>query len=213
MTEVRTIAFVDLAGYTALTEAHGDHVAVGLIDDFVALVVQSIDSSVQLVKTIGDAVMLAAPEPIALVASVRDLFEACHESDAFPEPRAGLHHGEVIARGDDWFGGTVNLAARIASRAGGAQVLGTDAVADAARSLDIETVDVGEHELRNIVNPVRLWAVEVCTGHVDLSVDPVCRMRLSCRAAPVRVRYAGIEHWFCSVECAQTFLGEPDRYV
>ena len=115
MTEAaeRTIAFVDLAGFTALTEVHGDNAAVDVLDTFNAAVRTAVgDSGAELVKTIGDAVMLAALTPAAGLVAVRQVFDACYATDAFPEPRGGLHHGPVVAKDGDYFGATVNLAAR-----------------------------------------------------------------------------------------------------
>ncbi len=119
MTEERTIAFVDLAGFTALTEVHGDTTAVELIDTFVDTTRRAVArTEASLVKTIGDAVMLATPDPTTALAAVRAVFEACYDAELFLELRAGLHHGTVLVRDGDFFGGTVNLAARVASRAG-----------------------------------------------------------------------------------------------
>jgi len=58
-----------------------------------------------------------------------------------------------------------------------------------------------------------LWAIELCATHVDLSVDPVCRMRLSCQAAVGRVRHQAVEHRFCSLACVAAFATDPDRYL
>jgi class 3 adenylate cyclase/YHS domain-containing protein len=214
MTSERTIAFVDLAGFTALTETHGDQAAVDLLDTFTGITAAAIqDTGTELVKTIGDAVMLAADTPDAAVGAVQRLFEAAYDRDGFPEPRAGLHHGPVIARDGDFFGATVNLAARVASRAGSGQALATGTVLDAAHKAGLDTVSLGMHQLRNIFEPVELWAVELCPTHIDLSVDPVCRMRLACQAAVGRVRHDGIEYRFCSLPCTAAFAADPDRYA
>ena len=214
MTAERTIAFVDLAGFTALTDVHGDQAAVELIDDFADTARQATArSGATLVKTVGDAVMIAAPTPEVGLDAVRQLFEAAYGRDGFPEPRAGLHHGLVIERRDDYFGATVNLAARVASRAGSGQALVTGTILDAARSAGVDTVPLGAHQLRNIVEPIELWAVELCSTHVDLSVDPVCRMRLDCQAAVGRIRHRAVEHRFCSLACVAAFAADPDRYL
>jgi adenylate cyclase len=210
----RTIAFVDLAGFTALTEAHGDTTALDLVDAFVGAARESVEAAgAELVKTIGDAVMLAAADPGSGLVAVRSVFEACYEIDAFPDPRGGLHHGPVLSRAGDYFGATVNLAARVAGRAGTGEVLGTERVAAAAQTMGVETVDLGAHALRNVADPVPLWAIELCPFHLDVSVDPVCRMRVRCHAAVARIRYDGVEHWLCSLECARAFVAEPDRYL
>lgn len=210
----RTIAFVDLAGFTALTEAHGDQPALDLVDDFTRLARDAVaDVDAEVVKTIGDAVMLAAATPADAIAAVKALFEACYERDGFPEPRGGLHHGPVLARDGDYFGATVNLAARVASRAGSGQALATTAIADAARDTGLDIVELGPHQLRNVLDPVALWAIELCPTHIDLSIDPVCRMRISCQAAVARVRHGGTEHWLCSLDCLRAFAADPDRYL
>ncbi len=214
MTTQRTIAFVDLAGFTALTDAHGDEAAVDLVEDFTQIAADAASASgTELVKTIGDAVMLAAPTPECGLDAVRRLFHASYERDGFPEPRAGLHHGPVIERNGDYFGATVNLAARVASRAGSGQALVTDTILDAANEAGIDAVALGPHVLRNVLDPIELWAIELCATHVDLSVDPVCRMRLSCQAAVGRVRHEAVEHRFCSLACVAAFAADPDRYL
>ncbi|MDQ6838956.1 MAG: hypothetical protein M3137_11660 [Actinomycetota bacterium] len=65
-----------------------------------------------MVKTIGDAVMLASPTPEAALRTITGVLRSCEEIHGFPLPRAGAHHGPAIARHGDWLGGSVNLAAR-----------------------------------------------------------------------------------------------------
>jgi class 3 adenylate cyclase/YHS domain-containing protein len=210
----RTVAFVDLAGFTALTDVHGDEAAVDLVDAFEDTARTAIDGTgAELVKTIGDAVMLVAPTPDQALSAVRSLFHAVYERESFPEPRAGLHHGPVIERGSDYFGATVNLAARVASRAGSGQVLSTSTLLDASKRAGVDTVALGGHQLRNVLEPVDLWALKVCPTHVDVSVDPVCRMRIACQSAVGTVRHAGAEHRFCSLACVAAFAQDPGRYV
>ena len=207
MTAERTIAFVDLAGFTSPTDVHGDDAAVDLMDDFSRLAAHAVDASgAQLVKTIGDAVMLAAATPGSGL-------DADYQRDGLPQPPAGLHDGPVVDRGGDYFGATVNLAARVAGRAGSGQALVTATVLGAAQSPDVDVVALGAHQLRNIRDPVERWALELCATQVDLSVDPVCRMRRSCPAAVARVRHPGVEHGFCSLACVAAFANDPDRYL
>lgn len=214
MTVERTMAFVDLAGFTALTEVHGDDAAVDLIDAFTDIAGAACrDAGAELVKSIGDAVMLAAATPAAGLHAVRRVFHDAYEQDNFPEPRAGLHHGPVVARGGDYFGTTVNLAARIAGRAATGQALVTGMVLDAAIADDLDVVPLGPHRLRNVLDPVELWAIELCATHVDVSIDPVCRMRVSCQAAVARVRHDGVERRFCSLGCVAALAINPERYL
>ena len=66
----RTFSFVDLAGFTALTEAHGDLDAADLLGRFIGLARASLSAGDELVKSIGDAVMLASPGPAAAAAAL-----------------------------------------------------------------------------------------------------------------------------------------------
>ncbi|MBA2282766.1 MAG: YHS domain-containing protein [Acidimicrobiia bacterium] len=205
---------MDLAGFTALTEVHGDTTAVDLIDTFVDTTRRAVaPTETSLVKTIGDAVMLAAADPATALAAVRVVFESCYDAELFLELRAGLHHGAVLVRDGDFFGGTVNLAARVAGRAGSGEALCTATVVAAARDLELDIVPLGAHHLRNVLDAVDLWAIELCPTRIDLTIDPVCRMRVSCRAAVGRLRHADVEHWFCSLDCAHQFTANPDRYL
>lgn len=214
MTVERTIAFVDLAGFTALTDAHGDDAAADLIESFTALALDACTAAgAELVKSVGDAVMLAASTPAVGLHAVARLFHLTYERDGFPEPRAGLHHGPVVERAGDYFGSTVNLAARVAGRASSGQALLTVPLAAAATATELDVVALGPHQLRNVLDPVDLWAVELCATHVDVAVDPVCRMRLSCQATVARVRYHGTEHRFCSLACVAAFASDPGRYL
>ena len=208
-----TIGFFDLAGFTALTEAHGDDEAVRLVEHFVGLSRAALGDSDQFVKSIGDAVMVASPDPAAALVAATRFFEACAAEDGFPVPRAGLHHGSVIERGHDFFGATVNLAARVAAEAQGGQLLGTNPIAEAARGLGLSTVDLGDVTLRNIQQPTRLFEIEVIAPSGEGIIDPVCRMRVSRRSAAGHLRYEGRDWWFCSMDCARQFTATPERFA
>lgn len=209
----RTFGFIDLAGFTALTEVHGDEEAVGLLDRFVMLVNAALGDDDRLVKTIGDAVMVVSLEPLGGVELVQRLFVACSAEHDFPLPRAGLHRGPAIAREGDWFGATVNLAARVAAQAHGGQLLVTEPVAEAARAAGLELVDLGEFDLHNVSEPVHLWEIVTAAAHQAAGFDPVCRMRVLRDRAAGRLRHDGVDYWFCSLDCAGQFATDPQRYA
>jgi adenylate cyclase len=212
MTE-RTVAFVDLAGFTALTEAHGDTEAVELVERFVDLAHGAVAGRGEVVKSIGDAVMLAFAERADALDAVGMLFDACYTESGFPVPRAGMHHGPVVDRSGDLFGGTVNLAARVAGQASGGQILATAVVAEAARDRGLRAVELGSFELRNVPEPVSLHEVDTGAVPHGAVIDPVCRMRVDRDEATGRLRHEDTEYWFCSLRCARLFSTAPDRYV
>lgn len=96
--------FADLSGYTALTEAHGDDTAADVAERFYSAARGAVRPGVRFVKTIGDAVMLASTDVVALLESMRALARAVESEPRFPSLRAGLHFGTATARGDDFFG-------------------------------------------------------------------------------------------------------------
>lgn len=208
-----TFAFVDLAGFTALTEAHGDDEAADLIDRFVELTVASLRGDDRLVKTIGDAVMLVSPDPGSGLVLVRRIVDACLGESRFPAPRAGLHHGPAVERNDDFVGAAVNLAARVAAQATEGTAVVTEHVAREAQRLGMATIALGARRLRNVSQNVELWAIELRDAPVATVVDPVCRMQIRGDQVIGHVRWEEREFVFCSLKCLGAFADAPERYV
>ena len=210
----RTVVFVDLAGFTALTEMHGDEQAADVAERFVAATREALGPGDQLIKSIGDAVMFTSPAPEQALVSLGRLMAKCRASTSFPIPRAGLHHGPVVERGDDIFGTSVNLAARVAGQAAAGEVLGTNEIAIAAREAGIFAASIGTVDLRNLASPVELFEIHLIEVDADsFTVDPVCRMRVEPSHAAGWLRYGGTGWWFCSLECTAAFVQDPDTYV
>jgi adenylate cyclase len=214
--ESGTFVFADIAGYTALTEAHGDADAAELAAGFCSAISElAAAGGGEVVKTIGDAVMVRHRQAANAVSLG---LAAAHEVIAghgFPAVRVGMHHGPAIERGGDWFGATVNFAARVAAVAAGGEVLLTDAVRDSAGELDgTEYESRGEQRIRNVVAPVALFAAirddrDTETRHLD----PVCRMLVVEGREAGILRHRDVLYRFCSLECAGRFLRDPDAYA
>lgn len=208
-----TFAFVDLAGFTALNEAHGDQEAVDLADRFEVLARDSLASGDRLIKTIGDAVFVMFTDPERALGGLTRMLTAAAVEPDFPLPRSGLHHGPAIARRGDVIGNAVNLAARVAGQAHGGQVLGTADIATAARDLGVHVVDLGCFNLRNLTERVELYQLDLCPQAAGTAVDPVCRMVVQRTDAAGRLRHADTDHWFCSLACAARFATDPARFL
>jgi adenylate cyclase len=211
-----TFLFADIAGYTALTEAHGDEEAADLARDFCGAVAKlvAVDDG-EVVKTIGDAVMVryAAPaDAVALGLRIADDVMAGH---GFPTVRVGLHHGPALERAGDWFGATVNLAARVAGLAGGGEVLVTRPVLEAAGEIEGVTFESrGESLVRNVSAPIAVFAALRDDRSADeRHLDPVCRMVVAEGREAGRLRHDETEYRFCSQECIRRFLDAPDAYT
>ena len=130
----RVFGFVDLCGFTALTEARGDEEAVGVLAEF-RVVVRKVGShrGVRVAKWLGDGAMLVAVEAGPLVAAVLEIEERMDECNSLLPLRAGLAAGDVILfEGDDYIGSAVNLAARLCDLARGHEVLASPELAATA---------------------------------------------------------------------------------
>ena len=87
-------------------------------------------------KTIGDALMLRVPNPDEAVLLALDMTHGLMRGHGSPAVRVGLHHGPAIERDGDYFGATVNLAARVSGLASGGEVLVTGGTAALAPDLE-----------------------------------------------------------------------------
>ncbi len=153
---VPAMCFLDLVGYTRLTEEQGDQVAAALAERLAVLVDQSSREHGGIpVKWLGDGVMVHFREPAGAVLAALRMVEQLPEA-GLPPAHVGVAAGPVVAQGGDYFGRTVNLAARIAAHAGAGQVLVSQRVVESAPPQDVAFVDVGEVQLKGFARPVRL---------------------------------------------------------
>jgi adenylate cyclase len=212
-----TFLFADIAGFTALTEAHGDEAALTLVAEFSNAVEAELRPIGGVnVKTIGDAVMLRIPDPGAAIHVGLKIVDDVMPGHGAPAVRVGLHHGAAVERNGDWFGATVNLAARVSAEASAGEVLVTGATAALAPNLQGVLYEPrGRRTLRNIAEPVELFAAVRLGGaeQKSLPVDPVCRMAVDPERAAGRLLYDGDAYYFCSLTCAGTFAQAPERYA
>jgi adenylate cyclase len=205
-----TFAFVDMAGFTALTERQGDEDAADLATMFADITRAALSPGDRLIKTIGDAVLITSPNAEAGLGLIERLLTEAAAEPRLPTLRAGLHHGEAVARDGDVFGAAVNLAARVAAEAHPAEVLGTEPIAHAAREMGIPVVDIGEVALKNVRKMTFLYSMALMLGVGDTPIDPVCRNHVDRRTAAGRLRYLNKEYWFCSLTCAAAFASNPE---
>jgi adenylate cyclase len=151
------MCFLDLVGYTRLTEERGDAAAAELAGAL-AGVVQGVSQhrGGRPVKWLGDGVMFYFPDPAQGVVSALEMVEGTRAA-GLPPAHVGLHAGPVVRQDGDYFGRTVNLAARIAGQAGAGEVLVSDELARVAAGVDgVRFEDVGAAALKNVASPVRL---------------------------------------------------------
>ena len=138
--EPPAICFLDITGYTRLTEERGDEAAAELAARLTPLVQRTAERhGGKVVKWLGDGVMFHFREPAGGVVAALEMIDAIAAA-GLPPAHVGLHTGPVVFQGGDYFGRTVNLAARIGEQAPPGQVLVTQEIVD--------RVVVGRHRLR-----------------------------------------------------------------
>jgi adenylate cyclase len=148
------IAFADLAGYTRLTEEAGEEEAVDAVERFIEDVEVTLPEGTRVIKTIGDEVMIVGSDAAAVVDWAVGFQRLV--ADRRPLPRIGVHYGPTLYRDGDYYGREVNLAARVAARAAGGEVLVTrPVVALAGRHLEFERI--GEVRLKGFDHSTELF--------------------------------------------------------
>jgi adenylate cyclase len=208
--------FADIAGFTALTEAHGDEQAVQLVEEFATAVEAELPRvGGEHVKTVGDALMLRVPDPADAVRLGLWIARNAMSGHQAPSVRVGVNYGSAVDRGGDYFGATINVAARVSALAAGGEVLVTGHTA--ALAPDLEGVlyeSRGRQTLRNVAEPVEIFAVVRVDENADhLAIDPVCRMAVDPERAVGRLLLDEKAYHFCSLTCAAAFAQHPERYA
>ena len=161
VTRSPAICFLDLTGYTRLTEERGDRAAADLARSFSRLVERAAhERQGRVVKWLGDGVMLYFEQPANAFDWASQMVEDLPAA-GLPDAHVGIDAGPVIVQDGDCFGRTVNIASRIAARAESGEILTTDRAFGIAieQGGDLSATDVGSVELRGVASPVKLLRV------------------------------------------------------
>ena len=150
------MCFLDLAGYTRLTEERGDQAAAELASTLAVLVERSSRGRGGTpVKWLGDGVMLHFRDPPGAVEAALAMVVQVLKA-GLPPAHVGVAAGPVVVQGGDYFGRTVNLASRVAARAQAGQVLVTAPVAEAPAPGGVSYADLGDLQLKGFSAPVHV---------------------------------------------------------
>jgi class 3 adenylate cyclase len=152
------MAFLDVTGYTQLTQERGDAAAADLVERMGRIVQPiAVSGGGRPVKWLGDGVMFHFPDPSTSVPAALDMIDGLVAAD-LPPAHVGIHAGPVIIQEGDYYGATVNLASRIGEYARPGEVLVSQAVAEASASDRLSFGPVGSVSLKGISAPVELFA-------------------------------------------------------
>jgi adenylate cyclase len=150
------VCFVDLTGFTRLTEEQGDAAAAEFAGRLAALVEGiSRRHGGRPVRWLGDGGMFVFREPAAAVAAAMDMV-AQAEHGGLPPTHIGIHAGPVVLQDGDVYGSTVNIAARLSARAGPGEMLVSQPVADRLPQPS-RLQPVGAVALKGVAQPLQVW--------------------------------------------------------
>lgn len=154
---VGAAAFADLTGYTSLTEEAGDEVAARI-----SLALAQLVSEIaprhrgEVVKMLGDGVHFHFRDPADAVRASLEIVRAVQPRH-LPPAHIGVNAGPMIYDEGDYFGRTVNIAARIAAKASAHQVLVGEDLVHVVEPSGFSLREVGAFDLKGISHPVMLY--------------------------------------------------------
>lgn len=152
--------FADLVGYTAFTERVGDEAAADVAVAFQAAAAHvAADYACEVVKNLGDAVMIHGTDAPRLVAMAVRLRRDLLDEGWCPPLRMGVHSGPAVQRDGDWYGSTVNVAARLADSAGAGEILMSLTTRDRLhKRRGLTIADRGARSFKNVTAPLAVFA-------------------------------------------------------
>jgi class 3 adenylate cyclase len=163
-TRTGAVLFTDLVGFTEFTDARGDAAAVEVLDEQSTIARDALAGGVgQVVKELGDGLMLwfdHVTQGLEAAGRIMRAVETARSERGFPLAlRMGMHCGEVVERGTDFVGQTVNIASRIADLAGPGELLVSEQVVDAVGGQPPSAAfrPVGPTRVKGVTTPVWLY--------------------------------------------------------
>jgi adenylate cyclase len=159
-----TAVFADLSDFTRLTEHAGDDLAAEVAVSFAQLAGEvAARFRGEVVKLLGDGVFLVFRDPDDAVMASLEMVDSA-PTRGLPEAHIGVNTGPMLYDQGDYFGRTVNIAARIATEAGPSQVFLGEPAARTVAAEGFRLNQVGEFELKGIAEPVLLFQATRAIG-------------------------------------------------
>jgi class 3 adenylate cyclase len=160
-----TIMFSDIEGSTATADRLGDAKFMDLLREHNAIIREQIKGNGGFeVKSEGDGFMVAfqsAGKALACATAIQRMLAQRNESAEEPvQVRMGLHAGEVIKEGEDFFGRNVIMAARVAAQARGGEILTSSVVKALLQGSDVKWADNRTVELKGLSGEHEIWRVD-----------------------------------------------------
>ena len=154
-----TVLFTDIVGSTERAGSLGDHRWRQLLDAHDRIVREQLRRHRgREINTTGDGFVISFDGPARAIRCARAIVDAT--STLGVAVRAGLHTGECEIRGDDLSGLAVHIAARVSAMARAREIVVSSTVKDLVAGSDIQFTERGEHELKGVPGPWKLFAVQ-----------------------------------------------------
>ncbi len=163
--EISTIMFIDIVGYTTTTARLTREQFSELHDVFDSISLPIFDKHAgKVIKKIGDAFLItfkSATNAVLCGMELQNAFELYSKHATRPiKIRVAIHTGEVLYRNNDVFGDTVNTAARIETAAGPGEIVFSESVHSAMNKNEIESIHLGMKSFKGLKSPMRLFRVK-----------------------------------------------------
>lgn len=204
----------DLAGYTSLTETHGDLLAVKTVYRYIEIIKNCLNPESKIIERIGDEVLIMSVNPKDLLHTAINLLDAIENEADFPSIHLGIHFGKILIREGKYFGTTLNLTSRISSHSKGGQILCSREIVELLRDQhDFDFIELGYIRFKNITNPVEVFEVKVKSGDLHIAIDPVCKMQVNKTHTLSKTSFNNSIFYFCSHECLTLFIDKPEIFI
>lgn len=156
----QTIVFIDISEFTRLSEEQGDRESARQatrLTEFVDGLARRHGG--RLVKSLGDGAMVHVSNQNAGLSMALEAVSTAESFGLWPL-HAGVNSGPMVRLDGDFFGAAVNIASRVADTAGPGEVHVTENIVSTAETGSREFIPLGEAQLKNVANPVRIYKVE-----------------------------------------------------
>src|SRR3954451_13346416 len=161
-----TFLFCDLKDFTAFADSEGDTAAVTAIDHFATSVTRQRGLEFRFMKALGDGFMLAYSDPCAAVRAGARIVRSM-QVPRMPRVHASVHTGVAIVREGDYFGASVNLAARLLNAAGRDELIATPSVVDSCGD-SFSWEPIGQRRVRGVAEMVDVYLLLIGEGLEDV---------------------------------------------
>ncbi len=198
------ILMADLSGYTALTETHGSSVAADLIDKYVEIIKECLEGDCHFHERTGDEVMIVSSSVNDLLATAEMILKKTCNENNFLQVHGGLHYGKILERNNNYFGSTINITARIVSKANPGTFWCSEEFVKALPGKTTFTfLSKGKHSLKNISAEVNMFELRNENSR-PVDIDPVCRMLINKKENSVYY-FTEKNISFCSQTCLDIY--------